>query len=234
MKTYYTTGKNIAGTFFKVQEDAKKKLLLAGINTVNIQAALTRKNAQVNLKGNFTLRNSFTVNSIRFTQCPKSVKNFNLIISTAGATEKASYLERQEFGGTRKPENGTRLAIPTTAARGGNASGLIKRKYRLSQMQRVDSRGISNNGRTRKSNTVARAYIADKHKLLMSYDKAIYSVTNFQKSGEKISFEKTMIYQNKYKTTQTHAAPWLKPAQEQPAKDCQQIFNHQMDIVFTK
>lgn len=234
MNTFYATAENINSTFSKIYKDAQKKTLTACINTVNIQAAKARQNAIQNLQADFTLRNKFTVGSIRYTQCPKNITNFAQIMSVIGATERADYLERQEHGGYHRSKNGTRLAIPTTAARGGTPQRQVQKKYRLNQLQRLDDRGISNSGRTRKSNLVARAYVADKLKLLMTYNKAIYAVSNFEKNNDKISFNKTMIYQNKFTETKTNPLPWLAPAIEQPAQDCQLIFNQQMDIIFTK
>lgn len=37
----------------------------------------------------------------------------------------------------------------------------------------------------------------------------------------------------KFKTTQTKADPWLEPAAEQPAKDAQNIYNYQLDKLFS-
>lgn len=50
----------------EVVKDVERKFIKAGIATVNNLAAVSRANAQRNIKENFTTRNNFTVNSVVF------------------------------------------------------------------------------------------------------------------------------------------------------------------------
>lgn len=211
-------------------KDCEKKIIKACVATVNVQAAETRKNAIENVKQNFTLRNNFTERSITFQQCPKSVTKLEDIQSEVGALTRADYLERLEKGGERKPKSGTRLAIPTSTLRGGN-SNLIPRASYVSKVVQKKVKG-STIHRTVKSAAVARAYMAHKLGLFMSFNKSIFRVTSFQKNGDNIKFKKEMIYNMKHFSTKTPAEPWLEPATIEPIKNAQNIFNFQADKIF--
>ncbi len=214
------------GNIFK---DAEKKCIQACINTVNIQAAETRKNAIQNIQGNFILRNQWTTSgrNLNYQQCPKGITDITQIQSEIGST--LDYMERQEKGGTHKPAKGSQLAIPSTMARGGDNTKKVPRRLYLSTMKTV---GKANKATTRSSQYVARAFVANKNKLLLSANNTLFQISNFKKSGDRISFKQTPIYNMKFKTTQTKADPWLEPAAEQPAKDAQNIYNYQLDKIF--
>ena len=113
--------------FHLLTEDMQKDVLKAAAATVNIQAALTRRNAIENLHNDFILRNQFTEKSLHFEQAPKEAKSFEEIESHIGALDRASYLERQEKGGTHTNPSGGQLSIPTTEARAGSNRNLVQR-----------------------------------------------------------------------------------------------------------
>ena len=214
----------------KIFKDAEKKCIKACINTVNIQAASSRKEGIINVKKNFTIRNTWTERNIVYTQCPQNVTNINQIQSEVGATERAEYMERQEKGGIHKPKTGSQLAIPNTMARGGSNNKKVLYKFNYSNIKTV---GKALKATTRSCRYVARAFIASKNKLLMSVGtKTLFQITNFTKSGDSISFKQTPIYNLKFTQTKTPAQPWLKPATDQQAKEAQQIYNYQLDKLF--
>lgn len=229
----FTSGGNIMTVTLEnvndIFKDAEKKCIQACINTVNIQAAETRKNAIQNIQGNFILRNQWTTNgrNLNYQQCPKGITDISQIQSEIGST--LDYMERQEKGGTRKPKSGSQLAIPNTMARGGDNTKKVLQRLYLSRMKTV---GKANHATTRKSQYVARAFVASKNKLLLSANNTLFQITNFKKSGDKINFKQTPIYNLKFKTTNTPPKPWLEPAAEQPAKDAQNIYNYQLDKIF--
>jgi hypothetical protein len=203
--------------FHLLTTDMKEQIIQGGIATVNVQAALTRKNAVKNVQSDFTLRNNFTTSQIQFEQMEK-VRFISLsnIESRVGITEKAAYMARQETGGVHKA-NGKRLAIPTNIARGGNkGSPVLKSKY-LSRLKRA------------KGDTfLQRAAVAAKTGGVVAYNEKLFNITNFERRGGKVVFKMNMIYGLGYKETTTPAMPWLLPAAEQPAKDCENIFILQM------
>ena len=85
----------------KIFDDSQKKCIKACINTVNIQAASSKREGIENTKRNFTIRSPFTEKNIVYTQCPKNITDINQIQSEVGGTKRADYLERLEEGGTR-------------------------------------------------------------------------------------------------------------------------------------
>lgn len=210
--------------------DAEKKCIKACINTVNIQAASSRKEGIINIKNQLTLRNNFTERNIVYTQCPQNVTNINQIQSEIGATTKIPYMARQEEGGTRKPNSGSTLAIPNTLARGGSNAKKVRPSLYLGTKKTVS--GPTTRATTRKSQYVAKAFVASRDKLFLSANKTLFQVTNFKKSCGSISFKQTPIYNLKFHQTQTPPAPWLRPATEQQAKEAQQIFNYQLNKIF--
>lgn len=218
----------IVSSFAEALADTKKNMLKAGIATVNIVAANARRFAQENIKHNFTTRNSFTVNSVRFTQCPKSAKRFSDIKSETGITEKAGYMARQETGGIKRNPNGKNLIIPNTRARGGSNKNKVQKRYHYNSIIRNTVSWTSRGG-SRKSRLVATAFIASRQKKFIRMNNAFFQVTNFRKGKSKVSFKLKEILNLKHHTTETPQNQWLEPASEAAAKDMQSIFNSQMD-----
>lgn len=214
-------------TFLAALEDVKKNCITAGVSTVNIVAANARKNAQANIAGSFTTRNNFTVNSVRFTRCPGSVRRLADVRSQMGITERAGYMARQETGGTRRSNTGANLIIPTTTARGGSNAQRVRQKYYWSKVK--PKLVTSNRGGSRKASLVARASIAAKTGGFVRSKDIISKVSNFRFTRGAPRFRLTPILNLKHRTTQTPQTEWLAPAGEAAAKDMQAIFNSQME-----
>lgn len=223
MKTF--TG-NPAQAMAACIEDAQKTVLKACIDTVNTQAGMTRKNAIQNIQSNFITRNKFTTGSVRFTQCPKNVKRLDDVEASAGITDRSEYMVRQEKGGKHTNKNGGQLGIPTSYARGGNFKNKVRQGYRLSNMQTV--KGPFQRSGSKKSETVARAFVSKNEKKVIRYDNQLFQVTSFRKKGDNIQFQMKEVYTFKYKSTTTQAKPWLEPATVIPLKQGQNIFNSKM------
>lgn len=209
-------------------QDVRENAIEAARNTVNIQAAMARKAAVTNIENQLTLRNTFTVRSTTYTQCPRSAKKIKDIQAFVGALQKAHWLARQETGGWRTPQKGNRLAIPTDEARTGSSHAKpVKKSMRLSTVKVV--KGKSKKRRSRKSNYVARAFIAQKHNLLLPYGAGLVKVSRFRKKKGDIQFKQTTMYFTNKEKTFTPSKPWLQPAIIKPAEQGQNIFNSQMD-----
>ena len=212
----------------KILESVQTKTTKAAINTVNIQAAITRNQAIKNIKNTLITRNTFTERSIVYSQCPKNTKEYKNIQSQVGALDRAEYMERQEEGGIRKPKKGKRLAIPTTQARGGTNTNLVRKKYKLGQFKEIDRSADTDNHNFR-SKLVAKAFIAWKEKMAIYYNKGLFAITNFKKNKDNISFTMQKIYTTKYTQTITPKNKWLEPATIYPAEQQQNIFNSEME-----
>lgn len=212
-----------------ISSDMKSLMLRAAKNTVNMQAALTRRNALENIQ-QFTLRNTFTKRQIQYTPCQdENPQSFSQIQSHVGATEKAPYMERQEKGGIHSNPNGGPVAIPTVQARGGSIKSPVQRKMYRSKIQPKIIKYNPTSASTPASALVKAARQAYQTKGFLKYNKNIYKIVSFSKTGDKVNFELEMIYFRGLTSTVTKQAPWLQPASLKPAQDGQAIFNSQIE-----
>lgn len=79
-----------------------------------------------NVRKRFTLRNQYTERSLRFYKAsPKS--DLSKINAVTGSI--SNYMEAQDAGGEHLPKQGSRVPMATIAARGGNPSKVIRKKY---------------------------------------------------------------------------------------------------------
>jgi hypothetical protein len=105
--------------------------IAAGINRIASGSALGQK---MNLRNDFILRNQYTERSLVYYKAnPK--KDINRINAIVGS--KQEYLALQEEGGTRKPKQGSRVPVPTIAARGGNWRAPIQRRFTIRKGTKV-------------------------------------------------------------------------------------------------
>lgn len=216
----------VVSSFAAAIADSNKAILKASKNTVNIVAAIARKNAMKNIQDNFTLRNNFTVNSVRFTQCPPGAARLQDVKSQVGITERAGYMERQEKGGA-KTAGSKNLVIPTTKARGGSNAGKVRQKYYYSQVAKNLVHG-STKFKSHKARTVAQAAVAAKTKKFIRRNDAIFAVTNFRASKGRVRFRLSEVLNLKHKSTITPKKEWLQPAATAAASEMQSIYNSEM------
>ena len=211
-------------SFHLLTTDAKERIIKAATNTVNIQAALAKKQ---NAK---TMKDTFTTRQVQYDQMPKGRYALHAIHSTIGITEKAAYMERQEKGGIHKPATGSTLAIPTDIARSGNRARPVARIYRVNKVKTQKVRGtFKKNIASKKARQVARAYIAFKTGKLLSYGGNLHKVTRFKTKNGNVSFRLKQAYSFSKTQTRTPPQPFFLPSCEKPAVDGQRIFNTQMD-----
>jgi hypothetical protein len=231
--------------------DVKEGIIKAAIATVNVKAALARKEAIKNIKGDFTIKNNFTTAQVQFTPMPEGRYALSAIHSTIGITEKAAYMARQEEGGAHTPSRGKTLAIPTDIARGGTIRSPVispMRVPKIGKRRRVRGKPREfkqklRNGKTmtRKPKTyssdkafkVARAWVAFSRGLLVPIgdtngQRNLFAVTRFMKTRDRAAFKLEQVYKFDRGSTITKAEPWLLPASEKVAAQCQAIFNAQM------
>lgn len=206
--------------------DIGKAMQIAGMQTLNIQAALTRRNSHKEVENEFTLRNTFTKRNIQFQKT--ELKKISDMQSSAGATERADYLELQHMGGLRRPKAGSKLAIAQSAARGGTNRRLVSREFYIKKIKNQTVKGKTK-FRSKKAAAVAGAYVAYKQKKFFKHNENIYKVTSFRKSkGGQVRFKKKHFYNVSERTTKVKRNPWLYRSSQQPAKDGQSIYNSQV------
>ncbi|MGL4982142.1 MAG: hypothetical protein ACRC4W_04730 [Treponemataceae bacterium] len=215
--------------------DLKEKLIEGATATVNIQAAIARKNAIQSVKTKFTNRNSFTSRQVQYDKQQAGRYNLDKIQSKVGITEKAGYMELHETGGT-KTNDGKQINIATDVARGGNRSSMVKQKNYLNKLSGRTLKGsFAKKVKSKKARTIARAAIAAKEKLVMNFRKSLFEISNFKKlKSGKVSFKKKMIFNRKFTQVKIEKKPFFHEACKEPAEDGQAIFNKQMDKIMKR
>jgi hypothetical protein len=208
--------------------DLQKASSMAARNTLNIIAAITRKNFVKNVQDNFTLRNTFTVRNIRYEKT--ETLHIPSMVTRTGATERAGYLKTHELPERRISKRGSHLAIPQISARGGSWRRTVSRQHYLRMIKNRSIKGkFRKNFKSRKAQNVARAYIGFHKKLYYKYSDNIYLIVSFRKIGNKIRFSKRHIYNVSEKTVHIRQTKSLEPAYKQPVQNAQNIYNSQMN-----
>jgi len=194
-------------------------------NTLNTIAFLVRKNDIANIKADYILRNAYTTKSV---QVEKAVgQSLKTMQSKTGILKRASYMALHEKGGTKKPKRGNTLAMPQTGARGGSKRRVVNRQVYLKNIKNKTLKWSARKG-SKKSRTVAMAYMAKKTGLFMQYSKNIYKITSFSKSRNHVRFRKTHLYNVSQERARIKRNPHFEPALQQPVRDAQSIFNSQI------
>jgi hypothetical protein len=244
---------NDPSKFHLLATEVKLQMIQAGIATVNVMAAVGRKGAVKNVQEKFINRNTFTTRQIQFTPMPESkYVKIAAIQATLGALDTAPWLARQEEGGKHTPSRGQTLAIPTDRARGGsirNAVAAAMRVSRLGKRRRVGGNPRKfkqktkggkvitrkpKNYNSQKALKVARAWVAFEKGLLVPVgdtkgQRNLFAVTSFYKTRDRVAFKLEQVYKFDRPFTVTKAEPWLLPASEKVASQCQAIFNAQIN-----
>ena len=219
MKTF--TGKN---AITKCVADAQRTMIKAGVATVNQQAYNTFIQSKENFSRNFIERNTFTKRSFRYTKCQPSVTSVNQIKSIAGVTTNAPYTQRLEQGGAHigKP----RLAIPNKQARTGSSNEKqVQSRYHLGAIKPLQ--GAYGRKGTHKSNLVASAAASKSLNMRFKIGNTWFVTTSFSKAASP-KFKLKPLYNVAYRSTNTSAKPFLKPAADLQAMQGQAIFNEKM------
>lgn len=217
-------------TFAECEKQAHRDMVRANALTLNHTAFETSELSKKNIQNDFTNRNDFTKKRVGYTPC-KRANDIADLKSMAGIDKRAGYMERQEKGGAHVGTKGKddKLMIPSTFARGGSNSNKVVLTYKKIVKKIIKTQENKYIHRSRKSNLVAQAYMAHKINGFMKQDNEIFKVTEFQKNGDNVSFERELIYNFKFHSTDTKANPWLQPAAFVAAAQMQVYFNRAMD-----
>lgn len=223
--------------FDLLANDMKEQLIKGATATVNVKAALARKEAIKKIESQFITRNTFTIRQVQFTPMTEGNHALSAIQSTIGITDKAPWMARQEEGGVHKPSKGSTLAIATDEARGGSVANPVMSQMRVGKIgKRRRVHRLKKTGKSHAENKdlfIARVAKAHERKLFIAMggkgnQRNLHIITSFKKSGDNIKFKSKQIYSFTRKKTKTKSQPWLIPACEKVEKDSQAIFNSQM------
>lgn len=217
------------GSIRELGNEIRSDMTRAARAALTRTAFTARKNAIGIVGENFTLRNKFTAASIRAE--PGTGASLGSLRSSAGILGRASYMARQETGGTRRNPTGANLAIPTAYARGGRNESRVRPAMRLEkilpQLSRPRRKG------SHKANLVARAAVAGRMGSRTPYvriGEGIFRVSSFRKlKSGRVAFRARLAYNFKFRTTETPASPWLAPASDRAARLTGTFFAEEMD-----
>lgn len=120
--------------------------------TLNDMAFFARKEAQSSIQSSMTLRNKFTVSSVRVDRARGS----NISTQNAVTGSIAPYMDEQEFGGVKNRKRGRTVAIPTPASAGqsGRRTRLPRAAYKLGAIA-LRSGGIRRAANRKRRNAIA-------------------------------------------------------------------------------
>ena len=224
-KTIVIKGVN---AFQKIAHDVSIRQLKAAVNTVNITAAISRQNAQRMMQKNFTLRNTFTQNSVIYSKCPPGVSQLKNVKSEMGLLPKAGYMALQETGGKKTSPTSSNLIIPNTNARLGSNSNRVKKFYQYSNIrQNLKPRTVNGQPSNSKMALAVAAYNAAKSKGFVRVNNTIFQVLKFKPDNR--LFSSRPILNLKYKSVFVPARPWMQPAIDFAQNLMQDIYNKEMD-----
>ena len=116
------------------KKDLPRALDFAKVETLNILAGKTRKEVIRDVRGEFTLRNNYTIGSIRFEKATKSSKQ-SITFTTAeymGYHETGETLSRNLWGQSMNVN-----PMGTIYSRGNSTLSKIKDKYRFNKMGKI-------------------------------------------------------------------------------------------------
>jgi hypothetical protein len=159
---------------------------------------------------------------------PQGRYALSAIHSTVGITERAGYMARQEFGGPHKSPSGKKLAIPMNTARGGNRGSPVLKPYYLTRLKNKTFVASFEHSLAPRSRLVAAAYLAFVKRGSLRYNNQLFSVNDFQKREDEISFKLEHLYDFSKDETITPAVQWLERAMLEVSKDTENIFISQM------
>ena len=182
----------------------------ANAQALNSMAFQAQQGARLNIKQDFVNRNPWTARSVQVDRA--RVGAIGSTYSAVGSV--ASYMERQEVGGTKGSRGRRGVPIATKEASGeGRGGGVRRRTPRARNM--LSALTLTKRGKrtvSQKQRNVAAVGDAAANGggvvyLDLGRRKGLFRVT-----GGRGRPKVTMLYDLSHKTVPTHAHPWLYPA----------------------
>lgn len=189
---------------------ARRAYPFATKNTVNKAAFSTQKVARNFVKGKMIERNAFTKRSIQVD--PARTLNVSHQAAIVGST--ATYMEDQEFGGSKVKSGKHGVAIPTPSASGETNLPRKKLPRKQNKLQNLKMRKRSGQAKGRKQRNrmlIAQAAAAGGRNRFIFLDLGRRSGI-FKVTGGKRKAKLTKIYDLTRSSVTIPKRPWLKPA----------------------
>ena len=182
-----------------------KAIDFAIVATLNDQAFASRTFARQNLRDQMTLRNKWTVGSVRVERAKLSDPE-----AATGAID--SYLYKQEFGGSEQAK-GVGVPLPTSfgSGEGDNAIPRTRLPRRANRLPNISITKLNARGSRKRRNAIKVSHAARTGRKFVYLDlarrKGIFKIT-----GGKRNPRPKMLFDLSSRSTRTPPNPWLLPA----------------------
>lgn len=171
--------------------------------TINRAAFETQRVGRATLEQRFTLRNKFTVQSVRVNTARGLVVSQQEAV--VGSTQ--DYLRVQEFGGVKVGKGASKLSIPTGFSAGQRGqkprTRMPRRPNAMKNIKLRGSRGATNAAKVHEAKRSGNKYIF----MDLGRRKGLFKVT-----GSKKKPKVNMVQDLTRRSVQLTAHPWLGPA----------------------
>ena len=215
----------------KTLESYNEKALPYAIkDTLNWQAFQSQQNARRDLAKNFQIRNKYTEGSIRFNLIPRSEKNVNNMVSSAGSMQQYMADQHEGFKNTARGPGGVPIPTPATAGQ----TGTTRTKPRLRRLtipklktQTFDKGSIDHSrfnqfSAAQELTVLALMMAQSKKKYVWARINSVYGLyelrgaklTKGQRRGWPKPGKFVRLYSATVKTTEVKPTPWLIDAVE--------------------
>lgn len=181
---------------------AKKAVPYAIRNSLNRSAFEARRAWVDEIEKTMTLRNTFTIRSLRVEKV--STMDPRRMVSVVGST--AEYMGRRESGETKRPHGKHGVPVPTLAARGGSKARLIQKPNKMSNI--VIARGRP--GATKKQRNAIALRRAAAFGTRFVFLETGRGAGLFRVMGGKRKLEVRAIWDMSHKTVTVHPFPTLE------------------------
>lgn len=193
-----------------------KALPFATRNTINQAAFKTQKLAKQNIKDKMTLRNKFTVSSVRVNQS----KSLNISKQQSETGTIADYLVKQEFGEIIQKSGKHGVPIATSYAAGQSETAkrtkLVRKPNKLQSLQ-LKRKAKGANSRKQRNFIAIQQAVKSSNKyvfLELGRTKGIFKVV-----GGKRKPRIKMVWSLKQQSITVNKNPWLEPAFNEVIKE---------------
>lgn len=212
-------------------EELKRALRPVGLGiavkeTLNEQARRTDRFAREEIQNRMTLRNRWTLNSIRVTPAKGSPRQFDTLRSEVGSIQP--YLETQEMGGVRRSTKGGADPVPTGEATGEGAKTRLRRKLPVGRfkLRKIKLKSRVGSSRKQRNAIAVKRAVADGTRIVYLHSARTKGI--FRVRGGKKNPRLVMLYDLSERLHRIPKNAWLAPARVRTVTETQQIYQEKL------
>lgn len=195
-----------------------KQAPMAAQFIVNQMAFEGMKRSRKEVRKRFVVRSAFVPNRISFVASRRTME-LSQIKSVFGARKEIGWMAKQEKGWVDRPKGGSKLPVPTRAARTGRS--ISRKKRPIHQLKRLGAirKPSRYRGKTKRQRITAMlqdmARRRDKRPAMVPWGRkpGIYVVRNVRRRAGKTRFNFRMVklYDLRKHTQRVKPRPWMRP-----------------------